>query len=507
MLYGITASASPTESTGPSGPVILSVTPSGANANVTSQVVSYPAVVAAGDLLLLQFIARKVSLTAPTITPASGWETLSLPSPGSNSAYYWAYKEADGDEGGDTFVITTSVGAYFDAQIVRIKAGTWDPARVPEFGGPESFGFLPALAPSWGYARNLWLAMGLWEGDVVVTSFPLPDNQLTHDSGAGAAQCSTSLCTDTLLSSERPIPPDDEEHWEVSAGVNDSTGLVVVAPPGLVFQITYDSFDPYALNSGLFFTTGVAHAWRGVAPYTFEILSGDLPTGVAFDTATGEIDGVPEEDGEFPITVRCTDSSSPAQVAEVEIVVEVQILPLEVDTGYTLTEPFMGTEYGDQPYVIYGRPPFTFTLQSGSLPAGVTLNAPTGLLYGFLDETTEGEHDFVIRCTDADENYIDIPVELLVAYTALAVVGDYADAEVDLAYSDGYLGYPFAGGRPPYVFTIEDGALPTGLSLNAATSEISGTPTVPGVYTFTIRCTDDDANFEELEDTIEIIEP
>jgi hypothetical protein len=46
------------------------------------------------------------------------------------------------------------------------------------------------------------------------------------------------------------------------------------------------------------------------------------------------------------------------------------------------------------------------------------------------------------------------------------------------------------GGNGPYTFATTTGTLPTGLTLNASTGVLSGTPTNSNTFTFTIRATD-----------------
>ena len=64
--------------------------------------------------------------------------------------------------------------------------------------------------------------------------------------------------------------------------------------------------------------------------------------------------------------------------------------------------------------------------------------------------------------------------------------------------------FPVTGGVPPLVWSISDGALPPGLSLDAATGIVSGIPTLKGFYQFTVTVTDANENASSVECSIKI---
>ncbi|WP_199820596.1 putative Ig domain-containing protein, partial [Streptomyces sp. NRRL F-2664] len=72
-----------------------------------------------------------------------------------------------------------------------------------------------------------------------------------------------------------------------------------------------------------------------------------------------------------------------------------------------------------------------------------------------------------------------------------------ADLEITTAspLPDATVGQPYsavietAGGTGEAAFAVTDGTLPSGVSL-AADGTLSGTPTQPGTYTFTVTATD-----------------
>ena len=97
--------------------------------------------------------------------------------------------------------------------------------------------------------------------------------------------------------------------------------------------------------------------------------------------------------------------------------------------------------------------------------------------------------------------FADVPTYAAPALPTLT--GDAPDSGVNVEYYPGYT-YTATGLYPPFTFSISAGALPTGLTIDAATSEITGLPTVEGLFSFTVNLTDSVGGIATLPDTIEI---
>jgi Putative Ig domain. len=146
----------------------------------------------------------------------------------------------------------------------------------------------------------------------------------------------------------------------------------------------------------------------------------------------------------------------------------------------------------NQPYSMQmgaanGRPPYTWSLLSGSLPAGLSMNV-AGLISG--TPTVFGVFPFVVRATDSIGAVAIASVTLTVLsdVEALRIIsnGPLLQGTTGVDYTYQLL---FVGGIPPRTWSVASGALPPGLSLSSS-GIISGKPADVGTFNFTTRLTD-----------------
>jgi Putative Ig domain len=124
----------------------------------------------------------------------------------------------------------------------------------------------------------------------------------------------------------------------------------------------------------------------------------------------------------------------------------------------------------------------TWSINSGALPAGITLNPSSGLISG--TPTQASDSTFQVKVTDGSRS--DVQTYTLSVVNKLQIASAPAQVgEVGVLFSF----KPSAtGGRPPYKWAAT--GLPAGLTLDPATGEISGTPTAPGASPAKLTVTD-----------------
>lgn len=136
-----------------------------------------------------------------------------------------------------------------------------------------------------------------------------------------------------------------------------------------------------------------------------------------------------------------------------------------------------------------GTTPYTWSINKGTLPAGLSLDSGTGIISGM--PTTGGNSTFTVKVSDnstpikSDTKRYTITIGASEALIITTV--NMADGVEQTAYNATVLAL---GGTPPYTWSIAGGKLPDGLIIDTASGVISGAPTKKGNYNFTIQVSD-----------------
>jgi hypothetical protein len=219
-------------------------------------------------------------------------------------------------------------------------------------------------------------------------------------------------------------------------------------------------------------------AGGGQAPYTWSIVSGNIPPGLQF-SSSGTITGTPTRNGFFQFTVQVSDNGQRTATSTLSITVG----GISVSTS-SLPDAGLGVAYLQNLQAIGGNAPYTWAVTAGTLPPGLTLN-PSGAVQGMASQF--GTYIFTVQVTDATQSQaqqqLSIRIVQPLQFSTVSLPGTVPGGSYSQTLSA-------RGGTPPYQFTLNLGALPPGLSLDPNSGAITGTPTTAGSYTFGILLTD-----------------
>ena len=265
---------------------------------------------------------------------------------------------------------------------------------------------------------------------------------------------------------------------------------------------------------------------------TFSIVSGVLPPDLILNPNTGSISGSISdvtEDTTFSFTVRVDDSLSNSLGEELFADRDFFI---EVIDGILNTNrpPEWETEPGALTQAIEGQAYFfqleatdpdngpqllNYTLNAGSLPNGLALNAISGVISGFPNDpdTMDTVSIFIVRVSDGaafalrtfsietiDTGILNNPPEWITPAGSLGQFDESQPMFFNLQAVD--------PDDDDVTFSIVSGALPTGLTLDTDTGQISGTPAQVAsdtIFNFDVRAEDPEGLFADRSFSLEIL--
>ena len=226
----------------------------------------------------------------------------------------------------------------------------------------------------------------------------------------------------------------------------------------------------------------------GIAPYTWSVTQGSLPAGLKLDPSTGAISGKPTAPGTASFTVTVGDAENPAATASANLSITVTAAPLVITTTSVLPSGTAGAPYSVKLAASGGLTPYTWSIASGSLPAGLKLHAATGVISG--TPVSGGASTFTAQVSDAENPPATRSATFSLGIEATALQVTTATVPGALAGEPYSATLAASGGVAPYTWSLASGSLPAGLTLDPSTGTITGTPAAPGTSTFTVTVTD-----------------
>ena len=229
----------------------------------------------------------------------------------------------------------------------------------------------------------------------------------------------------------------------------------------------------------------ITNATPGITT-TYAVTSGTLPAGLTLNV-DGTITGTPTTPGVATFTITATNGARTATSTPTYTVTPSAALT----ESYPASPVFVaGTPISLQSPTITNATPgitTTYAVTSGTLPAGLTLNAD-GTITG--TPTTPGVTTFTVTATNGARTATSSPTYTVTPAAALTV--GYT-TPVTFTGGSAITGQTASVGNATpglsTTFTVTSGSLPTGITIDASTGAISGTPSAPGVYAFTVTAT------------------
>ncbi len=277
-------------------------------------------------------------------------------------------------------------------------------------------------------------------------------------------------------------------NWKDKAGTTLAEDYVLTIRD---FSITdaYNSGKNESLHTHVSYCPSLPFDWAiqtcgGTGALTWTLVSGSLPSGVQL--ASGHISGQTSVSGKYPVKVRVTDGAG--LTAEHDY-------SLDAASGLTIaTSSHLPQGQTSKPYpntqlnACGGTSPYAWDDPNGDVPPGLSLSS-SGLIKG--TPTAAGTTTFEVKVTDSAATPVstsqDFTLTIVPGPLSITTTSPLPDGQECTAYSTTL---KKTGGTGSSSWQMASGSqAPAGLTLNAL-GVLSGTPTTPGSYSFTIQLSD-----------------
>lgn len=303
-----------------------------------------------------------------------------------------------------------------------------------------------------------------------------------------------------MASVETTIPGSLSQVWKYEVGVDQSFSIIYADTTSTTSQ----PFDFITSNNFVFFgnaTTrqnmrkfdgmAISSGYRAslwgldppVAAPSRALVTPTLPPGLTFNGTS--LTGTPVMAGNYTVAFTATDLSGNTASQSLPFSISKATLDWKSSSG-PITFGEKGIAYSSLELQAWGGTPlYVYTMVSGTIPPGLTLDAVTGELSG--TPTTVGDFTFAVKVTDSVSATLTRVFSVFIGNPSIVITPPApTTGEIGIVYSGAIVP---AGGTAPYAFGVAGGSPPAGMAMDQL-GNITGTPSISGVFSVTFRVTD-----------------
>jgi hypothetical protein len=260
-------------------------------------------------------------------------------------------------------------------------------------------GSLPGAALTVAYSQTLEATGGVPSYSWSLTAGSLPAGLNLSSTGviSGMPNGTTGSSTFTVTVTDSQTPTPATKSAQLSIVVSQAP--LSVTTTSLASGVIGDGYSQTLQASG------------GTPSYSWSISAGTLPAGLTLNPSTGSISGTPSATGTSDFTVKVTDSTAETATASLSIAVNAKL----AITSTSLPGGSVGAAYSATVQASGGLQPYTWSITSGSLPTGLSINS-SGTISGTPSAT--GSSTFTVTVKDSENPQASVSASLSISIAA-----------------------------------------------------------------------------------------